>query len=78
MTNLSVDGGQIDIVNGEKLMLAEDKIVDIVVEGKGGETNIKLNATICNIKQQIGGLSFGVKFNKVSKQQVIELLYLAL
>lgn len=78
MTNLSVNGGQLDIVNGEKLVLAEDKIVDIVVERSDGEKNIKLNATVCNLKQQVDGLSFGVKFNRVSKEQVIELLYEAL
>ena len=78
MSNLSVDGGQLDIINGEKLVLAEDKIIEIVVETNEGEDNIKLNATICNIKQQVDGLSFGVKFNQVSKQQVIELLYQAL
>lgn len=78
MTNLSIDGGQLDIINGEKLVLAEDKIIEIVVETGEGENNIKLNATICNVKQQVDGLSFGVKFNHVSKQQVIELLYQAL
>ena len=78
MTNLSIDGGQLDIINGEKLLLAEDKVIEVVVERAAGENSIKLNATICNIKQQIDGVSFGVKFNKVSKQQVIELLYVAL
>ena len=78
MTNISVDGGQLDIINGEKLVLAEDKIVNIVVETSEGGNNLKLNATVCNIKQQVDGLSFGVKFNQVIKQQVIELLYLAL
>ena len=78
MTNISVDGGQLDIINGEKLVLAEDKIVDIVVETSEGENNLKLNAIVCNIKQQVDGLSFGVKFNQVNKQQVIELLYQAL
>jgi hypothetical protein len=78
MTNLSVNGGQLDIINGEKLVLAEDKVINIVVETSEGENNIKLNATICNIKQQVDGVSFGVKFNKVSKQQVVELLYQAL
>lgn len=78
LTNLSVDGGQLDIINGEKLVLAEDKVIDIVVETNEGENNIKLNATVCNIKQQVDGVSFGVKFNQVSKQQVIELLYEAL
>ncbi|MBU2869788.1 PilZ domain-containing protein [Colwellia sp. E2M01] len=78
MTNLSVDGGQLDIVNGEKLVLAEDKIIDIVVEARGEKKNIELNATVCNIKQQVDGVSFGVKFNSVSKEQVVELLYQAL
>lgn len=75
MTNLSVDGGQLDIVNGEKLVLTEDKSIEINV---AAEKPIKLNATICNIKQQSDGLSFGVKFNKVSKEQVVSLLHLAL
>lgn len=78
MTNLSVDGGQLDIINGEKLVLAENKVIEIVVERSEGDSNIKLNATVCNIKQQVDGVSFGVKFNKVSKEQVIELLYQAL
>jgi len=78
MTNLSVDGGQLDIINGEKLVLAENKIIEIVVERSAGENNIKFNATVCNIKQQVDGISFGVKFNKVGKEQVIELLYQAL
>jgi len=78
MTNLSVDGGQLDIINGEKLVLAENKIIEVVVERSGGENNIKFNATVCNIKQQVDGISFGVKFNKVGKEQVIELLYQAL
>jgi len=78
MTNLSVDGGQLDIINGEKLVLAENKVIEIVVERSAGESNIKINATVCNIKQQVDGISFGVKFNKVAKAQVIELLYQAL
>jgi len=78
MTNLSIEGGQLDIVNGEKLVLAENKVIEIVVETDAGENNLKLNATICNVKHQVDGLSFGVKFMHVSKQQVIELLYQAL
>ena len=78
MTNLSVNGGQLDIINGEKLVLAEDKIIEVLVETSEGEDNIKLDATVCNFKQQVDGVSFGVKFNQVNKQQVIELLYQAL
>lgn len=78
ITNLSVNGGQLDIVNGEKLVLTENKVIDIAVERSGGERNIKLNATICNIKQQIDGVSFGVKFNKIKEEDVIKLLYEAM
>jgi hypothetical protein len=78
MTNLSVNGGQLDIINGEKLALAENKTVEILVETSEGEDNIKFNATVCNFKHQVDGVSFGVKFNEVNKQQVIELLYQAL
>lgn len=78
VSNLSIDGGQLDIINGEKLVLAEDKGIELVVEQEEGESSIKLNATICNIKQQIDGVSFGVKFNQVNKKQVIEILYEAL
>jgi len=78
MTNLSVNGGQLDIINGEKLALAENKTVEILVETSEGEDNIKFNAIVCNFKHQVDGVSFGVKFNEVNKQQVIELLYQAL
>lgn len=78
VSNLSVNGGQLDVINGEKLVLAEDKDIELVVEQEAGENSIKLNATICNIKQQVDGVSFGVKFNQVSKKQVIEILYEAL
>lgn len=78
MTNLSVNGGQLDIINGEKLVLAEDKVIEVLVETSEGEDNIKLDATVCNFKKQVDGVSFGVKFNQVNKQQVIELLYQAL
>lgn len=78
LVNLSVDGGQLDIENGEELVLAEDKVIDISVEAGPGEKSIKLNASICNIKQQVNGLSFGVKFNEVGKEQVVALLHRAL
>jgi len=78
MTNLSVSGGQLDIINGEKLVLAEDKIIEVLVETNEGEDNIKLDAIVCNFKKQVDGVSFGVKFNQVNKQQVIALLYQAL
>lgn len=78
ITNLSISGGQLNIDNGDKLILTENKAVEIVVENKEGAANIKLNAVICNLKKQINGLAFGVKFSDDSKSQVIDLLHFAI
>jgi hypothetical protein len=78
ITNLSVNGGQLTIDNGDKLVLTENKAVEIVIENNDGTGNIKLSAVICNLKKQINGLAFGVKFSDDSKSQVIELMHLAI
>ncbi|WP_114324731.1 PilZ domain-containing protein [Candidatus Colwellia aromaticivorans] len=72
--NLSVSGCQLNIENGEKLVLSEKKVIEIIIEDKQGGSNIKLSGTVCNLKQQADGLSFGVKFNKESDNQVNQLL----
>ena len=78
ITNLSISGGPLNIINGDKLVLAENKAIEIIVENNEGTGNIKLNAVICNLKKQINGLAFGVQFSDDSKSQVIDLLYLAI
>jgi len=74
ITNLSINGCQLNIDNGEKLMLAEKKSLEIVIEDEQGGNNFKLNGAVCNLKQQIDGLSFGVKFDEKSLDQVSQLL----
>jgi len=74
ITNLSVTGCQLSIENGEKLVLSEKKVIEIIIEDKQGGNNIKLNGAVCNLKQQADGLSFGVKFNTQSDDQVSQLL----
>jgi len=74
ITNLSINGCQLNIVNGEKLVLSENKKLEIIVEDKQGGSNLKLKASVCNLKQQIDGLSFGVKFNIESDEQVKQLI----
>ncbi len=64
--NLSVSGCQLSIVNGEKLVLSEKTGIEIVVEDTQGGNNIKLKGAVCNLKQQVDGVSFGVKFNAES------------
>tara|TARA_B110000467_G_C18297792_1_gene469195 strand:+ start:644 stop:1330 length:687 start_codon:yes stop_codon:yes gene_type:complete len=78
ITNLSIHGGQLNIVNGDKLVLAEAKVIEIIVENNDGSGNINLNAVICNLKHRVDGLAFGVKFNEDSKAQVVDLLHLAI
>ncbi len=74
ITNLSIKGCQLSIVNGEKLVLSEKKAIEITIEDQQGGSNIKLNGAVCNLKQQTDGLSFGVKFNDVSDELVSPLL----
>lgn len=74
ITNLSINGCQLNIVNGEKLVLSEKKAIEIVIEDEQGGNNFKLNGAVCNLKQQIDGLSFGVKFDEKSNDQVSQLL----
>lgn len=73
--NLSINGCQLSIVNGEKLVLSEKKNIEIVVEENQGIKNVKLHGAVCNLKQQTDGLSFGVKFDQQSHPQVSQLLF---
>ncbi len=75
IANLSINGCQLGIVNGEKLVLSEKKAIIIVVEDKQGGHNLKLQGAVCNLKQQNDGLSFGVKFSPKSHKQVSQLLF---
>jgi c-di-GMP-binding flagellar brake protein YcgR len=74
ITNLSISGCQLSIENGEKLMLSEKKVIEIIIEDKQGSNDIKLNGAVCNLKQQADGLSFGIKFNTQSDKQISQLL----
>jgi len=73
--NLSINGCQLNIINGEKLVLSEKKAIEIIIEDEQGGNNLKLTGAVCNLKQQFDGLSFGVKFNKKSYTQVSQLLF---
>jgi hypothetical protein len=74
ITNLSISGCQLNIENGEQLVLAEKKEIEITIEDKDGGGNIKLNGTVCNLKQQADGLSFGIKFNTENDENISQLL----
>ncbi len=75
ITDLSINGCHLDISDGEALVLADDKTVEIIIEDFQGLQNIKVTAMICNVKQQTSGVSFGVKFLPESKKSVTSLLH---
>jgi len=74
ITNLSINGCQLTIENGEKLVLSEKKVIEIIIEDNQGGNNLKLKGSVCNLKQHSGGLSFGIKFNEKSDNQISQLL----
>lgn len=75
IADLSINGCQLSIVNGEKLVLSEKKAIEIIIEDEQGGNNVKLKGAVCNLKQQIDGLSFGVKFSEKSHVHVSQLLF---
>jgi len=74
ITNLSINGCHISIENGDKLVLSENKMLEIIVENKQECSHFKLNASVCNLKKQTDGVSFGAKIDKKSDNHIKELL----
>jgi hypothetical protein len=74
ITDLSVNGCQLMVNSGESLMLAKDKTIEVIVEEFNGAKSLKLQAYICSVKQQLNGVSIGLKFLPISKSSVTQLL----
>jgi len=72
--NLSIRGCQLNIVNGEKLILSEKKEIEIIIEEQQATTNLKLIGTVCSLKHHNKGVSFGVEFAEQSDDQARQLL----
>ncbi|WP_448211428.1 PilZ domain-containing protein [Colwellia sp. MEBiC06753] len=72
--DLSVQGCQLAISNGDSLLLNKDEDMFIVIENFHGKSTVKLNAQICNVKPQVDAISVGVKFEAGDKSAVVELL----
>ena len=72
--DISVNGCQILINNGESLVMEKDKLVELVVEDFQGLGNLKFSAQICSIKSQANGICIGLQFEEKSKPAVIKLL----
>jgi len=75
ITDISLNGCQILVDNGEELSLAKDKAIDIVIDSYGDLSNIKVAGQICSIKPVTNAVSLGIKFSETSKPSVVKLLH---
>jgi len=73
--DISVNGCQVLINNGESLVMEKDKSVELIVENFNDLGNLKFIAEICSYKSQVNGLCIGLKFEEKSKESVIKLLH---
>lgn len=74
ISDISISGCKLLVSNGEKLVLANNDEIDIVIEDFQGLENIKLSAQVCNSKIQHGGIMLGVKFSETSKADVTKVI----
>mgnify|MGYP000686989148 CR=1 FL=1 len=75
ITDLSKNGCQLKVDNGEEISLAKDKTIDLVIETFPELGQLKFSGQICSQKQIVNGISLGIKFNDASKDAVVKLLY---
>jgi c-di-GMP-binding flagellar brake protein YcgR len=75
IVDISINGCQVLINNGESLVMEKDKSVELIVEDFEGEGNLKFIAEICSYKSQVNAICVGLKFNEKSKESVIKLLH---
>lgn len=73
--DISINGCQVLINNGESLVMEKDKSVEVVVEDFQSLGNLKFMADICSYKPQVNGLCVGLKFDEKSKESVTKLLH---
>lgn len=74
MTDISINGCQLMVHNGESLSLENDPEIDIVIDDFNGLQDLRISAERCNIKNQSNGLSMGVKFSDSQKSQITKLM----
>lgn len=75
ITDLSKNGCQLRVDNGEEISLAKDKTIDFVIESFPELGQLKFSGQICSQKQITNGISLGIKFNEACQDSVIKLLY---
>jgi len=75
ITDLSVNGCQLTVNNGESITLSKNRQVEVIIEDFQGLKNLKLQADICSVKPLFNGISLGLKFIPTAKSSVVKLLH---
>ncbi len=73
--DISVNGCQVLVNNGEALVMEKNKLVELVVEDFQELSNLKFSAQVCSMKSQANGVCIGLQFEEKSKPSVIKLLH---
>ncbi|WP_206483597.1 PilZ domain-containing protein [Thalassotalea sp. G2M2-11] len=74
ITDVSINGCQLLIDNGEEISLVKDTEIEITLDSNNGLANVVLLGEICSIKNVLNGVSIGVKFGDKSRNDVTKLL----
>lgn len=74
MTDISINGCQLMVHNGESLSLENDPEIDIVIDDFNGLQDLRISAERCSVKSQSNGLSMGVKFSDSQKNDITKLM----
>lgn len=74
ITDISINGCQVKVENGEKLTLVDETDVEVIVEDFQGLENLKLIGQVCSKKSSVTGLSLGIQFDSGSKDNCLKLI----
>lgn len=74
ITDLSINGCQIIIHNGQSIVIAKNDMLEMVIEDFLDKGNLNLESIVCSFKNMNEDLSLGVKFQPEMKENVTKLI----
>lgn len=77
MTDFSLTGCHMHVLQGGYNYIKEDQKINIVLDNKD-ESELALEAIVCNVKRVAKGIKFGCKFAEEQGDKVQKILYLVL
>lgn len=80
IVDLSIKGCQLQVANGDGLLLKKEQEVQVIIEDFRDLKNLSIRAAICNSKALSEGLSIGLQFadDSTTQKQITDLLHYAI